>query len=107
MTIHLSTGFEELDAVINGLNGGELVLIGGRPAMGKTTFALNIALNVANGLKDKGHSGVAFFSMEQSASQLTENFLSAITQIPTSKIRKGEITPKEFQRIAEDAENLK
>lgn len=107
MAIHLSTGFEELDAVINGLNGGELVLIGGRPAMGKTTFALNIALNVAKGLKDKERSGVAFFSMEQSASQLTENFLSAITQIPTSKIRKGEITPKEFQRIAEASENLK
>ncbi|MBO4520060.1 MAG: DnaB-like helicase C-terminal domain-containing protein [Alphaproteobacteria bacterium] len=106
MTIHLSTGFEELDAVINGLNGGELVLIGGRPAMGKTTFALNIALNVAKGLKDKERSGVAFFSMEQSLSQLTGNFLSAITRIPSMKIIKGELTADEFQRISEASGDL-
>ncbi len=64
MTTHLSTGFKVLDAVTNGLNGGELILIGGRPGMGKTSFALNLALNAANEFRKKGHSSVAFFSME-------------------------------------------
>ena len=107
MTTHILTGFKVLDAVINGLNGGELVLIGGRPAMGKTTFALNIALNVANGLKDKGHSGVAFFSMEMPAPRLTERFLSAMTRIPSMTIRKGKLTAEEFQLIAKASEDLK
>lgn len=106
MTTHLSTGFKVLDAVTNGLNGGELILIGGRPGMGKTSFALNLALNMANGLKGKERSAVAFFSMEQSLSQLRERFLSSITRIPSMKIIKGELSADEFQRIAKASENL-
>ena len=106
MTTHLSTGFKALDIFAGGLNGGELVLIGGRPGMGKTSFALNLALNMANGLKGKERSAVAFFSMEQSLSQLRERFLSSITRIPSMKIIKGELSADEFQRIAKASENL-
>ena len=106
MTTHLSTGFKALDIFAGGLNGGELVLIGGRPGMGKTSFALNLALNMANGLKGKERSAVAFFSMEQSLSQLRERFLSSITRIPSMKIIKGELSADKFQRIAKASENL-
>ena len=103
MTTHLSTGFKVLDAVINGLNGGELVLIGGRPGMGKTSFALNLALNAANGFRDKERSGVAFFSMEQSSLQLSKRFLSTMTQIPFMTPEKGQITPEKFRQIVDAA----
>ena len=106
MTTHLSTGFKVLDAVTNGLNGGELVLIGGRPGMGKSSFALNLALNAANALKGKGRSAVAYFSMEMPSSRLTERYLSAITRIPSMKIIKGELTADEFQQIAEVSGDL-
>lgn len=106
MTTHLSTGFKALDIFAGGLNGGELVLIGGRLGMGKTSFALNLALNAANEFRDKKHLGVAFFSMKQSLSQLRERFLSSITRIPSMKIIKGELSADEFQRIAKASENL-
>lgn len=99
MTIHLSTGFKSLDIFAGGLNGGELVLIGGRPGMGKTSFALNLALNMANGLKGKERSAVAFFSMEQSLSQLKERFLSSITRIPSMKIIKGNFPRTSFSEL--------
>lgn len=106
MTTHLSTGFKVLDAVTNGLNGGALILIGGRLGMGKTSFALNLALNAANEFRKKGHSSVAFFSMEAPSSRLTERFLSAMTRIPSMKIIKGELSADEFQLIAKASENL-
>ena len=68
----LKTGFEDLDRVITGLNKSDLIIIGARPSMGKTSFALNLARNVSV----KGRKRVLFFSLEMSREQLAQRLLS-------------------------------
>ena len=80
MTTHLSTGFKVLDAVINGLNGGELVLIGGRPGMGKTSFALNLATHIAQQEKN-----VLYFNFNDKADYFDSRFMTVFAR---NKIKK-------------------
>ncbi len=95
----LSTGFSLLDKITTGFNKSDLVLIGARPAMGKTSFALNIARNMAVTSKKK----VVFFSLEMSKEQLAERVLSTESRVAGSKFRTGEIETNEWTRIAEAA----
>lgn len=92
-----NTGFSELDKRITGLNRSDLVIIGARPAMGKTSFALNIARNVAVYAKKK----VLFFSLEMSKEQLAQRVLSTEARVQSTKFRTGNLSPEEWQHIAE------
>lgn len=91
------TGIKDLDRVIMGLNKSDLILLAARPGMGKTSFALNIAENVAI---NKGKK-VAFFSLEMSKEQLVSRILSTKGQIPGQNLRMGKLSDKEWERLIE------
>ncbi|MEO8926030.1 MAG: replicative DNA helicase [Caulobacteraceae bacterium] len=105
----LSTGLADLDQKLGGLHGSDLIILAARPSMGKTSLATNIAFNVARryawepqpggGRKTVGGGVVAFFSLEMSAEQLAMRLLAEVTEVPSDKIRKGEITAVEYGRI--------
>ena len=92
----IPTGFSKLDEMISGLNRSDLILIGARPAMGKTSFALNIARNVAM----RGKRTV-FFSLEMSNEQLASRVLSTEARVESNKLSSGNISQEEWMRIAE------
>ena len=92
-----STGFSALDKVISGLNKSDLVIVGARPAMGKTSFALNMALNVAL----KAHKKVLFFSLEMNKEQLAQRVLSMQSRVQSVKMRNGELDPDDWVRLGE------
>ena len=101
----LPSGLDALDEKTGGLNNSDLIIIAGRPAMGKTALATNIAYNVAEFMShdksvDPKSRGVAFFSLEMSADQLASRILSTVTQTPGHKMRTGELDNAEFTRIA-------
>ena len=91
----LSTGLRDLDMKINGLNKSDLLLIAARPAMGKTSFALNIGLNVAK----KYNKTVAFFSLEMSREQLAMRLLSGESFVDSQKMQTGKLTEEEWERL--------
>ncbi len=91
----IPTGFSGLDKVIGGLNKSDLVVVGARPGMGKTSFILNVARNVAT---DTGRK-VAFFSLEMSRDQLAQRLLSLDTGIDISRLRYGGLNADEWDRI--------
>ena len=93
----LKTGFRDLDKKTAGLQKGDLVIIGARPAMGKTTFAQNIAYNIASINK----KGVLFFSMEMAANEIIDRMISDVSGIDNWKMRTGNLTDEEFQRIGD------
>lgn len=99
------TGLNQLDYKIGGLNDSDLIILAGRPAMGKTALATNIAYNVAEFFsRDKDtpaeNRGVAFFSLEMSADELAARILSTVTQTSSHKMRVGDLQEAEFTRIA-------
>ena len=91
----LSTGLRDLDTKINGLNKGNLLLVAARPAMGKTSFALNIGLNVAKKYKKT----VAFFSLEMSREELAMRLLSSESFVDSQKMATGKLTEEEWVKI--------
>ena len=91
----LSTGLRDLDSKINGLNKSDLVLIAARPAMGKTSFALNIGLNVAKKYKQT----VAFFSLEMSREQLAMRLLSGESFVDSQKMATGKLAEDEWEKL--------
>ena len=91
----LSTGLRDLDVKINGLNKSDLLLIAARPAMGKTSFALNIGLNVAK----KYNSTVAFFSLEMSREQLVMRLLSGESFVDSQKMATGKLSEDEWEKL--------
>nr|WP_040788885.1 replicative DNA helicase [Neomegalonema perideroedes] len=105
----ISTGLKDLDLKLGGLHTSDLLILAGRPSMGKTALATNIAFNVAKayrlGTKPDGTPGavdggvVGFFSLEMSAEQLATRILSEQAQIPSEMIRKGELSEAEFERF--------
>jgi replicative DNA helicase len=107
----LSTGLVDLDNKLGGLQSSDLIVLAGRPSMGKTALATNIAYNVARAFKtdkqpdgsDKAIDGgvVGFFSLEMSAEQLATRILSEQAEISSEKIRRGMINEDEFRRLAE------
>ena len=98
----LSTGFTGLDNLITGLNKSDLLILAARPAMGKTSFALNIASYVGK----KSGKDVAVFSLEMSNEQLIGRLLSTDARIPSNKLRTGELDNDEWVRVAMSASNL-
>ena len=92
----LSTGLNDLDRYILGLNKGELILIAARPGMGKTSIALNIAMNVAK----KSGKTVAVFSLEMSREQLVSRLLAGEGLVPSQNLLTGQLNSDEWKRIA-------
>lgn len=104
----LTTGLTALDKSISGLHHSDLIIIAGRPAMGKTTLAMNIAFNAANailaGRANKNYKGaVVFFSLEMSASQLAARVLASQAKIPGSAMREGSLTDEDFMKLSQYA----
>lgn len=93
----LKTGFSDLDKKTAGLQKGDLVIIGARPAMGKTTFAQNLAYNIANINK----KGVLFFSMEMAANEIVDRMISDIADVDNWRMRTGNLSDEEFSRIGD------
>ena len=97
----LPMGFSKLDEITSGLNKSDLVIIGARPAMGKTSFALNISRNIAMTGKK-----VVFFSLEMSNEQLASRVLSTEARVYSNKFRSVNISPEEWVRLAEATDRL-
>ena len=91
----LSTGMRDVDQKINGLNKGNLLLVAARPAMGKTSFALNIGLNVAKKYKKT----VAFFSLEMSREELAMRLLAGESFVDSQKMATGKLTEEEWNKL--------
>ena len=96
------TGFSGLDAVLAGLGKSDLVLVGARPGMGKTSFVLNIGTNVAIQTKKK----VAIFSLEMSCEQLVTRVLSSEAMVDSYSLRSGNLKPEDWDKLAEAASRL-
>ena len=97
-----STGFRTVDAIIGGLHKSDLVLVAGRPGMGKSSFATNIATNVA--LRSK--KDVVMFNLEMSVEQITARILSSLSGIRNDKFRSGDLNAQEWVTLCEAADHL-
>src|SRR5690606_899713 len=105
----VATGLRDLDKRMGGLQPSDLIILAGRPGMGKTSLVTNIAFNVASAYEPaqqadgsfKAANGgvVGFFSLEMSSEQLATRIISEQTEISSSKIRRGEITEAEFEKL--------
>jgi replicative DNA helicase len=112
----LATGLTDLDQKMGGLQPSDLIILAGRPAMGKTSLATNIAFNIAKAYRtEKQPDGsekvvdgavVGFFSLEMSSEQLATRILSEQAEIASEKIRRGQINEDEFRRLRDAAEQL-
>jgi replicative DNA helicase len=98
------TGFTELDSRTAGLQPGDLIIVAGRPSMGKTAFALNIAEHVA--LHPSVRLPVAIFSMEMSASQLAMRMLSSMAKVDQTRLRTGRLTDEEWGKLTDEIARL-
>ena len=98
------TGFVDLDRMTAGLQPGDLIIVAGRPSMGKTAFALNIAEHVA--LHPSVGLPVAVFSMEMSASQLAMRMLSSMAKVDQTRLRTGRLTDEEWSRLTDEIARL-
>lgn len=109
----ISTGLSDLDNMMGGLQPSDLIILAGRPAMGKTSLATNIGFNIAKlyqsekqqdgSIKTINGGIVGFFSLEMSADQLATRMIAEQAEIPSYKIRRGDILDEEFTRIADTA----
>ncbi len=93
----LKTGFRDLDKKTAGFQKGDLVIIGARPAMGKTTFAQNLAYNIAS----MNNRGVLFFSMEMAANEIVDRMISDVSGVDNWKMRTGNLSDEEFAKIGD------
>lgn len=93
----LKTGFRDLDKTTAGFQKGDLIIVGARPAMGKTTFAQNLAYNIASINK----KGVLFFSMEMAANEIVDRMISDVSGVDNWKMRTGNLSDDEFSKIGE------
>ena len=98
------TGFTEIDSRTAGLQPGDLIIVAGRPSMGKTAFALNIAEHVA--LHPSVRLPVAVFSMEMSASQLAMRMLSSMAKLDQTRLRTGRLNDEEWGRLTDEIGRL-
>jgi len=112
----IATGLADLDKKLGGLHKSDLLILAGRPSMGKTSLATNIAFNIAKayrkGKLPDGTDGavgggvVGFFSLEMSAEQLAARVLSEAAEVPSEQIRRGDMTETEFRRFVDAAKTL-
>ena len=112
----ISTGLVDMDKKLGGLHRSDLLILAGRPSMGKTSLATNIAFNIAKAYKrgrlPDGAEGavdggvVGFYSLEMSAEQLAARILSEASEVPSEQIRRGDMTEAEFRRFVDAAKAL-
>ena len=105
--IGLKTGLNDFDKKIGGLHKSDLIIIAGRPSMGKTAFATNIASNICNGKNNDNKTNVLFFSLEMSSEQLATRVISELSQISSEGIRTGNLSKTDFEKIIVASEQLK
>lgn len=98
----LRTGFTDLDNMLTGLHGGELILIAARPAMGKTAFVLNIAHHVSM----KEHVPIVLFSLEMSREQLVTRLVAVDSMVEAKSLKTGDLTDNDWGKIIETADNM-
>ena len=105
--VGIPTGLRDLDEKLGGLHKSDLVILAGRPSMGKTALATNIAYNASQHiLKRQEKSSVAFFSLEMSSEQLSTRILSEQAKIKSDDIRRGKVTEEEINRYIETSRNI-
>lgn len=112
----ISTGLHDMDRMVGGLQASDLVILAGRPAMGKTSLATNIAFNIAKAYEgEKQPDGtmktvnggiVGFFSLEMSSEQLATRIIAEQAGVPSYKIRRGDISEQDFYKITEVAREM-
>lgn len=95
------TGFKELDNLLAGMRGGDLIILAARPGVGKTSLALNIAINAA-----RAGTTIAFFSLEMPAAQLTNRILSSEASVENSKMRKGDLSEADWKSLIDACSQL-
>ena len=105
--VGVPTGLSDLDSKLGGLHKSDLVILAGRPSMGKTALATNIAYHAAQTILSRQEkSSVAFFSLEMSSEQLSTRILSEQARIKSDNIRKGQVTEEEINRYIETSRNI-
>ena len=105
--VGVPTGLRDLDDRLGGLHNSDLLIIAGRPGMGKTALATNIAFHAAQKLQESGRkSSVAFFSLEMSSEQLSTRILAEQSRIKSNDIRRGKITDEQFDKFIETSKNI-
>jgi replicative DNA helicase len=123
-TVGLATGFVDLDRKLGGLHRSDLVILAGRPSMGKTSLATNIAFNTAKAYKpapggerraghgsdgrkvDEDGAVVGFFSLEMSAEQLATRILSEVSGVASDRIRRGDVSHEDFDKFVQATQHL-
>jgi len=105
--VGVPTGLTDLDDRLGGLHKSDLIIIAGRPSMGKTALATNIAFNAAKKLQEsEKKSSIAFFSLEMSSEQLSTRILAEQSRIKSNDIRRGKITDEQFDKFIETSKNI-
>ena len=105
--VGVPTGLRDLDDRLGGLHQSDLIIIAGRPSMGKTALATNIAFNAAQKLqKNSKKSSIAFFSLEMSSEQLSTRILAEQSRIKSNDIRRGRISDDQFEKFIETSKNI-
>ena len=105
--VGVPTGLTDLDDTLGGLHESDLIIIAGRPSMGKTALATNIAFNAAQRLQASGKkSSIAFFSLEMSSEQLSTRILAEQSKIRSNDIRRGKISDEQFDKFIETSKNI-
>ena len=105
--VGVPTGLRAIDDKLGGLHQSDLVIIAGRPSMGKTSLATNIAFNAAQNIQHNGlKSSVAFFSLEMSSEQLSTRIISEQARIGSNDIRRGRISDEQFDQFLETSKNI-
>ena len=105
--VGVPTGLRDLDDTLGGLHESDLIIIAGRPSMGKTALATNIAFNAAQRLQASGKkSSIAFFSLEMSSEQLSTRILAEQSRIKSNDIRRGRISDEQFDKFIETSKNI-
>ena len=105
--VGVPTGLRDLDDKLGGLHQSDLIIIAGRPSMGKTSLATNIAFNAAQKLQDSSKkSSIAFFSLEMSSEQLSTRIISEQARISSNDIRRGRISDDQFDKFLETSKNI-
>ena len=105
--VGVPTGLSDLDSRLGGLHKSDLVIIAGRPSMGKTSLATNIAFNAAKKIQEDGKdSCVAFFSLEMSSEQLSTRIIAEQSRIKSNDIRRGKISEEQFDKFIETSKNI-
>ncbi|TVR96096.1 MAG: replicative DNA helicase, partial [Rhodospirillales bacterium] len=109
LIVGVPTGFRDLDGKLGGLHPSDLIILAGRPSMGKTALATNIAFNAARARMENGADDgavVAFFSLEMSEEQLATRILGERARIPSDQIRKGMLNEEKFLTLAQVSQDL-